>query len=75
MLFGLYNAPGTFQRCMMAIFLDMVERKIEVFMDDFFVVGTLEDFSKISVTRRYHSGYEKVSFSVTRFQQGELKWI
>ena len=35
MPFGLFNAPGTFQRCMMAIFSDMVERTIEVFMDDF----------------------------------------
>ena len=39
MPFGLCNAPGTFQRCMMAIFSDMVERTIEVFMDDFSVVG------------------------------------
>nr|GEY17894.1 hypothetical protein [Tanacetum cinerariifolium] len=35
MLFGLCNAPGTFQRCMMAIFHDMIERTMEVFMDDF----------------------------------------
>ena len=39
MPFGLCNAPGTFQRCMMAIFSDMVERTIEVFMDDFSIVG------------------------------------
>ncbi|GJZ82136.1 reverse transcriptase domain-containing protein [Tanacetum coccineum] len=32
---GLCNAPGTFQRCMMAIFQDMIEETIEVFMDDF----------------------------------------
>nr|GFB73453.1 reverse transcriptase domain-containing protein [Tanacetum cinerariifolium] len=25
--FGLYNAPGTFQRCMMAIFHDMIEKR------------------------------------------------
>nr|GFB55004.1 reverse transcriptase domain-containing protein [Tanacetum cinerariifolium] len=37
--FGLCNAPGTFQRCMMAIFHDMIERTMEVFMDDFFVFG------------------------------------
>nr|GEZ45189.1 DNA-directed DNA polymerase [Tanacetum cinerariifolium] len=37
MPFGLCNAPGTFQRCMMAIFRDMIEKTIEVFMDDFSV--------------------------------------
>nr|GEU30598.1 reverse transcriptase domain-containing protein [Tanacetum cinerariifolium] len=33
--FGLCNALGTFQRCMMAIFHDMIKKTIEVFMDDF----------------------------------------
>ncbi|GJV21359.1 reverse transcriptase domain-containing protein [Tanacetum coccineum] len=37
MPFGLCNAPGTFQRCMMAIFHDMIEKTMEVFMDDFSV--------------------------------------
>ena len=37
MSFGLCNAPVTFQRCMMAIFVDMVEKCIEVFMDNFSV--------------------------------------
>nr|GEV93326.1 reverse transcriptase domain-containing protein [Tanacetum cinerariifolium] len=35
MPFGLYNAPRTFQRCMMAIFHDMIVKTIEVLMDDF----------------------------------------
>nr|GEZ34276.1 reverse transcriptase domain-containing protein [Tanacetum cinerariifolium] len=35
MPFGLCNAPGTFERCMMAIFHDMIEKTMEVFMDDF----------------------------------------
>ncbi|GKB76098.1 reverse transcriptase domain-containing protein [Tanacetum coccineum] len=35
MPFGLCNAPGTFKRCMMAIFHDMIEKMMEVFMDDF----------------------------------------
>ena len=39
MPFGLCNAPGTFQCCMMAIFSDRVEKAIEVFMDDFSMLG------------------------------------
>nr|GEW06461.1 reverse transcriptase domain-containing protein [Tanacetum cinerariifolium] len=39
MPFGLCNTPGTFQRCMMAIFHDMIEKTMEVFMDDFSVFG------------------------------------
>ncbi|GJW71206.1 reverse transcriptase domain-containing protein [Tanacetum coccineum] len=39
MPFGLCNAPGTFQRCMLAIFHDMVKKTMEVFMDDFSVFG------------------------------------
>ncbi|XP_072084586.1 uncharacterized protein [Arachis hypogaea] len=39
MPFGLCNAPATFQRCMLSIFSDMIERFIEVFMDDFYVFG------------------------------------
>nr|GEZ88724.1 DNA-directed DNA polymerase [Tanacetum cinerariifolium] len=39
MPFGLCNASGTFQRCMMAIFHDMIEKTIEVIMDDFLVFG------------------------------------
>ena len=39
MPFGLCNAPGTFHRCMMWIFSDMIEHILEIFMDDFFVFG------------------------------------
>jgi len=39
MPFGLCNAPATFQRCMLSIFSDMLEKNIEVFMDDFSVFG------------------------------------
>ncbi|GJY78763.1 reverse transcriptase domain-containing protein [Tanacetum coccineum] len=39
MPFGLCNAPGTFQRCMVEIFHDMIEKTMEVFMDDFLVFG------------------------------------
>ena len=37
MSFGLCNAPVSFQRCMMAIFSDLIEHIMEVFMDDFSV--------------------------------------
>nr|GEV38599.1 reverse transcriptase domain-containing protein [Tanacetum cinerariifolium] len=37
--FGLCNAPGTFQMCMMAIFHDMIQKTMEVFIDDFSVFG------------------------------------
>ncbi|GJY57848.1 putative nucleotidyltransferase, ribonuclease H [Tanacetum coccineum] len=39
MPFGLCNAPKTFQRCMIAIFQDMLENFMKVFMDDFLVFG------------------------------------
>ncbi|CAN6444870.1 unnamed protein product [Victoria cruziana] len=43
MPFGLCNAPGTFQRCMLSIFLDMIEDTMEVFMDDFSIYGSSFD--------------------------------
>ncbi|KAL4379251.1 hypothetical protein GQ457_02G022480 [Hibiscus cannabinus] len=42
MPFGLCNAPATFQRCMTAIFSDLNEDCLEIFMDDFSTFG--EDF-------------------------------
>ncbi|XP_073152897.1 uncharacterized protein [Henckelia pumila] len=41
--FGIYNAPATFQRCMAAIFHDMVENILEIFMDDFSIFGQFFD--------------------------------
>jgi hypothetical protein len=44
MPFGLYNAPATFQRCILSIFSDMIERFLEIFMDDFSVfVDSFDD--------------------------------
>ncbi|GJR88293.1 reverse transcriptase domain-containing protein [Tanacetum coccineum] len=43
MPFGLCNAPATFQRCMLAIFHDMIEESVEVFMDDISVFGNSFD--------------------------------
>ncbi|GKA77161.1 reverse transcriptase domain-containing protein [Tanacetum coccineum] len=47
MPFGLCNAPITFQRCMTAIFHDMVEDFMEVFMDDFSVFDCKKAFNKL----------------------------
>ncbi|RAV23986.1 hypothetical protein DQE84_18030, partial [Staphylococcus warneri] len=38
------NVSVTFQRCMRLIFSDMVEKFIEVFMDDFYVFGNSFEF-------------------------------
>lgn len=43
MPFGLCNAPATFQRCMTAIFHELMEDSMEVFMDDFSVFGNSFD--------------------------------
>ncbi|KAK1411652.1 hypothetical protein QVD17_38209 [Tagetes erecta] len=43
MPFGLCNAPATFQRCMVAIFHDMIKDSMEVFMEDFSVFGSSFD--------------------------------
>nr|GEY72037.1 reverse transcriptase domain-containing protein [Tanacetum cinerariifolium] len=39
MPFSLRNAHGTFQRCMVEIFYDMIEKTMKFFMDDFLVFG------------------------------------
>ncbi|GJU32019.1 putative nucleotidyltransferase, ribonuclease H [Tanacetum coccineum] len=43
MPFGLCNAPAIFQRCMIAIFHELIEDSMEVFMDDFSIFGSLFD--------------------------------
>ena len=72
MLFGLCNAPVTFQRCIMSIFSDYVERIIEVFMDDFTVYGDsfdkcLENLSlvlKRCIETNFILNYENYYFMV-----------
>jgi hypothetical protein len=41
MSFGLCNAPASFQRCMIAIFSDLIGKVMEVFMDHFSVYGKI----------------------------------
>jgi hypothetical protein len=72
MPFGLCNTPATFQRCMISIFSDYVERKNEVFMDDFTVYGDsfdkcLESLSlvlKRCIETNLVLNYEKCYFMV-----------
>jgi hypothetical protein len=51
MSFELYNAPITFQRAMMGIFSDLIEKTMEVFMDNFLVYGTTFDVSPIQLCK------------------------
>nr|GEV13161.1 reverse transcriptase domain-containing protein [Tanacetum cinerariifolium] len=58
MPFELCNAPGMFQRCMMAIFHDMIEQIMEVFMDDFSIFGA-ENYAADHLSR-LENPYENV---------------
>ena len=51
MSFDLCNALATFQRCMMAIFLDMIENVMEIFMDDFSMYGSSFDSCLINLAK------------------------
>nr|GEY09257.1 reverse transcriptase domain-containing protein [Tanacetum cinerariifolium] len=69
---GLCNAPGTFQRCMMAIFHDMIKKTMEVFMDDFSVfensfstcLTNLENMLKRCEDTKLALNWEKSHFMV-----------
>ncbi|RVW66789.1 Retrovirus-related Pol polyprotein from transposon 17.6 [Vitis vinifera] len=59
MPFGLCNAPATFQRCMLSIFSDMVERIMEVFMDDITVYGNSYEECLLHLEAVLHRCIEK----------------
>ncbi|RVW33147.1 Retrovirus-related Pol polyprotein from transposon 17.6 [Vitis vinifera] len=59
MPFGLCNAPTTFQRCMLSIFSDMVERIMEVFMDDITVYGGTFEECLVNLEAVLHKCIEK----------------
>ena len=74
MPFGLCNAPATFQRCMLSIFSDMVERIIEVYMDDITVYGgdfeecltNLEAILQRCIEKNLVLNWEKCHFMVNQ---------
>ena len=59
MPFGLCNAPATFQRCMLSIFSDLVERIMEVCMDDITVYGGSFEECLINLENVLHRCIEK----------------
>ena len=59
MPFGLCNAPTTFQRCMISIFSDLVERIKEVYMDDITVYGGSFEECLINLETILHRCIEK----------------
>ncbi|RDY07765.1 Retrovirus-related Pol polyprotein from transposon 17.6, partial [Mucuna pruriens] len=87
MLFGLCNARSTFQRCMLSIFLDLLEECMEVFMDDFTMyadtfeacLGNLSRVLKRCMETNLVLNYDKCHFMVTKgIVLGHLvsnKWI
>ena len=90
MPFSLCITPATFKRCMMAIFLDIIEDSLEVFMDDFSVNGNdfdnyannldkllqrFEDTHLILNWEKCHSMVRKEFDLGHRISQREIKWI
>ena len=71
--FGLCNALGTFQRCMIGIFSDMIELILEIFRDDFSIFGDsyegcLENLEKVlerCQEKNLVLNWEKCHFMVT----------
>src|SRR6185503_15081716 len=72
MSFGLCNAPASFHRCMMSIFSNMIEKIMEMFMDDFTVYGktftdcleNLEKFLQRCEEKHLVPNWEKYHFMV-----------
>lgn len=61
MPFGLCNAPGTFQRCMYAIFSEMIDKCIKIFMNDFLVYSD-----------SYYSCLENLKMKLKKCEEAKL---
>ena len=59
MPFGLCNALAMFQRCMLNIFSDLIERIMEVYMDDITVYGGIFEECLINLETVLHKCIEK----------------
>ncbi|RVW72449.1 Retrovirus-related Pol polyprotein from transposon opus [Vitis vinifera] len=77
MPFGLCNAPATFQRCMLSIFSDMVERIMEVFMDDITVYGSSYEECLMHLEVVLHRCIEKdlvLNWEKCHFMDAKFVW-
>ncbi|GKC44970.1 reverse transcriptase domain-containing protein, partial [Tanacetum coccineum] len=70
MPFGLCNAPGTFQRCMMAIFHDMIEKTMEVFMK-----GVRSFLGHAGFYRRFIQDFSKIARPMTHLLEKETPFF
>nr|GEZ90583.1 uncharacterized protein [Tanacetum cinerariifolium] len=91
MTFGLCNASGMFQRCMMAIFYDMIKETMEFFMDDFLVFGDsfsscvshsdkmlkrcLKFLGHVGFYRRFIQDFSKIAQPMTHLLKKETLFI
>ena len=74
MPFRLCNAPATFQRCMMSMFLDLAEEVMEILMDDFTIYGSSFEHCRQNLGTVLHRcqnknlalNWEKFHFMVTK---------
>ncbi|GJW58222.1 reverse transcriptase domain-containing protein [Tanacetum coccineum] len=81
MPFGLCNVPATFQRCMTAIFHELIEDSMEVFMDDFSVFGSsfehylknLEKMLKRCEETNLVLNWEKCHFMILLHQEFDIE--
>ena len=73
LLFGLCNAPTTFQRAILNIFLDLINEGLEVYMDDFTLyeddfdpaLDTLEKVLQHCIATRLYLSHEKCYMMMT----------
>nr|GEY51454.1 DNA-directed DNA polymerase [Tanacetum cinerariifolium] len=78
MPFGLCNASRTFERCTVAIFHDMIEKTMEVFMDDFSVFG--DSFSSYlshldMMLKRFIQDFSKIAHPMTHLLEKETPFV
>nr|GEV97380.1 reverse transcriptase domain-containing protein [Tanacetum cinerariifolium] len=78
MPFGLCNAPGTFQRCMMVIYHDMIEKTMEVFMDDFSICRDSCSsclFHLDTMLQRFIQDFSKIARPMTHLLEKETSFV